>query len=130
MRNTSRARSARGIRPGVWLAWTVTGLVLIAIVVFSVLPTSAKEAGNTHTISIEGMRFLPSTVRIAPGDRVVFENNDLVPHTATSKPTGLFDSGVVEAGKSWTFVAHTAGTIRYGCTLHPTMEAEIVVVKQ
>ena len=101
--------------------------LLIAFAIMGAGPAFASDPGQIHTVTIEGMKFSPSTVRIRVGDKVVFENKDLFPHTATAKPARVFDSGIVKPGESWTFTPRTAGQIRYICTLHPMMEGEIVV---
>ena len=90
--------------------------LLIAFAIMGAGPAFASDPGQIHTVTIEGM-----------GDKVVFENKDLFPHTATAKPARVFDSGIVKPGESWTFTPRTAGQIRYICTLHPMMEGEIVV---
>jgi len=80
---------------------------------------------RTHTVVIEGMQFSPPALTVQRGDRVVWQNKDLVPHTATA--AGGFDSGTIEAGKAWTYVAGKPGTLAYLCTLHPTMKATLIV---
>jgi plastocyanin len=82
-------------------------------------------AAQTHTVVIEGMQFSPQALTVQHGDRIVWQNKDLVPHTATA--AGSFDSGTIEAGKSWSYVANKAGTLAYVCTLHPTMKATLIV---
>jgi len=81
---------------------------------------------NTHTVTIEGMRFQPETLTVAPGDSVVWVNKDLVPHTVTSEAGG-FDSQIIQAEKSWRFTARKKGDFAYICTLHPTMKAILQV---
>jgi len=93
----------------------VTGLALA-------LPVAAAQ---TRTISIEGMQFAPASFTVKQGDTVVWENRDMVPHTATAR--GAFDSGPIAAGKTWRLVAKKAGRFEYVCTLHPTMKATLVV---
>ena len=77
---------------------------------------------QTHTVTMENMRFEPQSVTVARGDTVVWVNKDLVPHTATSKAAG-FDSQVIQAGKSWRVTVRQRGDFAYLCTLHPTMTA-------
>ncbi len=87
---------------------------------------SAAAAPVTHTITIERMAFTPAEVTVHPGDRVVWVNRDLFPHTATA--TGrAFDSGSVAPDKSWSWRAGKAGAYDYLCTLHTTMKARILV---
>ncbi len=127
MRSTSSIPFAETMSVRGAIGWAICLLLLLAPVVLGVRAASAKDEGQTHTVVIENMKFSPGTLRVRPGDRVVFENKDLVPHTATAKPAGAFDSGLVAAGKSWTFIPQSAGTFHYACLFHPTMEGEVVV---
>jgi plastocyanin len=81
---------------------------------------------QTHTVTIEGMRFQPEVLTVAPGDTVVWVNKDLVPHTATSKAGG-FDSKDIQAEKSWTYTIQATGEFPYICTFHPTMKGVLRV---
>ena len=85
----------------------------------------APAAAETHTIAIENMRFTPNALTVRRGDRVVWRNNDLVPHTATAAK--VFDSGSIEPGKSWSATLRKAGTVAYVCTFHPGMTATLTV---
>lgn len=87
------------------------------------LPLAAGAA--THTVTIEGMQFVPATLGVKKGDRVVWKNKDVVPHTATAK--GGFDSRSIAAGKSWSHVARKPGRHEYVCSFHPGMKATLVV---
>ena len=78
-----------------------------------------------HTVVIDAMAFKPATLTIKMGDRVVFQNHDLVPHTATA--AGRFDSGVFQTSASWSVDLKTAGRYDYVCLLHPSMKAVLVV---
>ena len=98
------------------------GVILCTIVVFAV----DQRKPNTHTVSIEGMRFQPEALTAAPGDTIVWVNKDIVPHTATSK-TGSFDSKLIQVDKSWTYTVRTKGNFAYICTFHPTMKAMLRV---
>ena len=102
---------------------------LAALLVVGLPRAWAKEAPRIHIVVIEGMQFNPRTVRVREGEQVVFNNRDLFPHTATSKTkqANSFDSGMIKAGESWTFTPRAGDAIHYACTLHPTMEGEIVV---
>ena len=88
-----------------------------------VLPTVV--ASETHTVSVDGMRFEPETLTVRRGDTVVWHNKDIVPHTVTA--AGRFDSGQITAGASWSWTAGQAGRSEYVCTYHPGMKAAVVV---
>jgi plastocyanin len=80
---------------------------------------------DTHTVRIEGMQFVPATITAHAGDRIVWRNEDLVPHTATAR--GRFDSGAIAPGRSWEHEVPPPGRYDYVCTFHPGMKATLVV---
>ena len=104
-------------------------LVCAAVLVMSgALPEMAAAARKpvTHTVTIDASRFQPDTLTVTRGDTVVWVNDDLVAHTATSQP-GAFDSGLIAPGKSWKYKTKRAGEFAYTCTYHPTMMATLRV---
>ena len=85
-----------------------------------------SPAPRQHTVHIDGMAFVPAALHVKRGDRIVFVNQDLVPHTATAKD-GAFDSGRIAAGASWALTASRSGRVALVCAYHPTMTATLVV---
>jgi plastocyanin len=83
---------------------------------------------KTYTVTMEGMKFQPEVVTVAPGDTVVWVNTDLVAHTATA-PDGTFDSKLIAPDKSWKLTVRTPGDFAYVCTYHPTMKGTLRVGK-
>jgi plastocyanin len=75
------------------------------------------------------MAFHPDSVRVTAGDTVSWINQDIVPHTATSQHGAAlqWDTGQLAQGATGRFVARRAGTVRYTCTLHPTMHGVLVI---
>lgn len=72
------------------------------------------------------MQYSPAALSVHRGDRIVWMNKDLFPHTVTA--TGkVFDSGSIEPGGSWTYAANKGGEFSYGCTYHPTMKGSLRV---
>jgi plastocyanin len=100
-------------------------LPVVACAAVAALALPQLAAAETHVVTIEAMVIRPATLAVRPGDQVVWQNKDLVPHTATAQ--GRFDSGAIAAGKSWTWTAAGPGRIDYVCTFHPGMKAGIVV---
>jgi plastocyanin len=88
--------------------------------------SAADPKTRAHTVVIENMQFTPATLTVSTGERVVWVNKDLFPHTATADDK-TFDSKEIAANASWTYVAGKAGEYPYGCTLHPTMKARLIV---
>ncbi len=82
---------------------------------------------KTHRVTIEGMKFQPGVLTVDSGDTVVWVNQDLVPHTATSSEAGIFDSKLIAPDKSWKLTVRKKGDFAYICTYHPTMKATLRV---
>ena len=87
---------------------------------------AAHAAGKTHAVRIEGMKFVPERVEVAVGDTIVWTNKDIVPHSVTA-PEAKVESGELQQGKSFEFVAKKKGEMAYLCRLHPVMKGTVVV---
>ena len=100
------------------------GASLFAAVAGLEVPVGARAGGpRTHEFVIQGLRYLPETLKVRHGDVVVWINKDPFAHTVTA--AGAFDSGPIGAGRSWRFRARRAGSYRYVCTLHSNMAGTI-----
>src|SRR5215831_18335381 len=108
-----------------WL-WFAIALTAWSPGVFSAAEPKPEEKTRTYTITIEGMAYSPARLAVHRGDRIVWVNHDLFPHTATAAGK-QFDSGSIAQGAQWTFLAKKAGDYPYGCLFHPTMHGEIEV---
>ncbi|MEX3635014.1 cupredoxin family copper-binding protein [Paraburkholderia sp. BR14320] len=97
---------------------------LVCLMGVLVLHVDAMAA--TYVVVIEQMRFNPAALTVARGDRVVWINKDLFPHTATADAKA-FDSHDIAPDASWSYVATKGGRYAYSCTLHPTMHAVLNV---
>ncbi len=103
--------------------------VLIAVAGVSVLSACARDAAReerTHTVAIRGFQYAPASITVELGDTVVWQNQDIVPHTATAEGKGL-DTGSIGANASGRYVARAKGTYAYDCAFHPTMKGTLVV---
>ncbi len=83
---------------------------------------------STQTVLIENIKFNPDHLKIHPGDTVVWQNKDIVPHTVTDEQKH-FDSGGIQPGSSWKKKFKSAATISYKCLFHPGMKATLTVQK-
>jgi plastocyanin len=85
-------------------------------------PVAAGAGGST--VKMAGLAFAPSTLTVARGTTVVFDNDDTAPHTVTARSGGV-DSGVLDPGRQFSQVV-TDG-FDYFCSIHPSMTAKVVV---
>lgn len=72
------------------------------------------------------MKFIPAHLEARIGDEIIWRNQDLVPHTVTSKKH-KFASGAINGSKTWKLRVTQAGKFPYACDYHPMMQAEFVV---
>lgn len=114
----------------------LAALALIAAAGFPSLASAGRSANpgsapqKMVTVTIRAFKFEPATVTVNVGDTVEWKNDDIVPHTATAdgeaqKP--VFDSGTIQTGATWRYLARNKGTYNYICTLHPNMKGELIV---
>jgi plastocyanin len=89
--------------------------------------TSTVVAAVTQSaVTIAGFAFLPQTLTVAKGTTVTWTNNDSTTHTVTSD-SGVWDSGNLAPGKTFSFTFNQTGTFPYHCNIHSSMTAKIVV---
>lgn len=79
-----------------------------------------------HAVSITGFKFVPETITVAPGDRITWTNNDIVPHTATAMDKS-WDTGTIAKGKSKSLIVGGDYHADYFCRFHPKMKARAVL---
>ena len=76
--------------------------------------------------------YSPSTATISAGGKVIFDNIDTAPHTATSGsaangPDGIWDSSLIMANASYSVTLSDSGNYPYFCMVHPWMEGTVIV---
>ena len=92
-------------------------------------PPSSAGLVCARTITIENFRYSPSpTAKTAQADLLVicWHNEDGVNHTATSDG-GLFDTNAIAPGAEVGSTFYGAGTYRYHCEIHPSMDGRFNV---
>jgi plastocyanin len=104
----------------------------------------APAAGTTAITILQGASvqgspdYDPDKAQVPLGNKIVWDNQDTVPHTATSgsgpsdpNNAKLFDTGIITGGEKSKPVevkgAKQGDTIAYHCTVHPYMTAELTI---
>ncbi len=97
--------------------------------------TTVEESGFSLECAESGC-YTPVSAAVEVGGVVTMTNTDTTGvHTFTSgtvdgitpSPDGVFDSGVLMSGDSFTWTAETAGEVPYYCMLHTWMQGLILV---
>jgi plastocyanin len=89
-------------------------------------PTTAPATSGPK-VSVQDNIFKPGDIKVAVGDTVTFTNDGAIAHTVTATDGAEFDSGTLAPGKTFTFTADKAGTVKYVCTFHAGMQGTIEV---
>jgi plastocyanin len=107
-------------------------------------PTTPPEAGTTTIAILQGASaqgspdYDPDAAQVPLGNKIVWENQDTVPHTATSgddekdpEKGSLFDTNIISPNEKSKAIeladAKEGDTFNYFCTLHPYMTSELTI---
>jgi plastocyanin len=91
-------------------------------------PAPSGEAAKSEKVQIVEFSYEPDPVVVQAGGKVIWQNEDSAPHTATADD-GSFDTGTVEEGKLGSATFKEPGTFTYHCEIHPTMHGTVEVVE-
>jgi plastocyanin len=91
-------------------------------------PAPSGEASKSEKVDIVEFTYQPDPVVVQVGGKVIWQNQDTAPHTATADD-GSFDTGTIEKGKIGSEAFKEAGTFTYFCEIHPTMHGTVEVVE-
>lgn len=103
----------------------LAGACLLSTAVVGCHSPGDQTAPATDTVTISGMTFHPAELHIRKGDTVVWINNDIVSHDVTERPGKAWTSDTIATGNSWKKAI--SQNTDYFCSIHPTMEAKIIV---
>ena len=87
------------------------------VVIFAALGGVGARAATTVNVAIQSNSFSPAQVTINVGDTVTWTNSDSTVHNTISN-TGLWNSGTMGSGATFSHTFNQAGTFDYSCTIH------------
>ncbi|MEX0662763.1 MAG: plastocyanin/azurin family copper-binding protein [Balneolaceae bacterium] len=94
---------------------------------------NGTEEPAPNEVSMVGESFSPSTLEVEVGTTVTWENQSDLIHTVTSgsdrTADGLFDSGNLSEGQTFSYTFDEVGTFDYFCIPHEGMTGTITVVE-
>lgn len=111
--------------------WTGIVVLLVALALSAPVKMIAKnlpgdsaepDATASPTVTMAGLRFAPATLTVRKGTEVLFDNDDVAPHTVTADG-GDVDSGTLNPGASFKLAVDQP--FAYHCAIHPSMTAKI-----
>lgn len=104
----------------------LAGAAVVAAPTLAAATRAVAAPARTHTIIVDKMKFGPAPEGVRVGDTIVWVNNDMFRHTATSRASG-FDIDLPPRGGRGQVVMRSAGTVSYLCRFHPNMTGQITV---
>lgn len=93
------------------------------------LAASARVPSRTIEIKIANFTFQPAAVTIAPGTKVIWVNQDDIPHTVVSSDGKAIRSSALDTGDRYEFTFSQPGNYSYYCSVHPRMVGKVIVKK-
>ena len=121
----------------------IVGVVVLFRIGIVLVNAHISNAANTNTanlptqsgnviLTIFNEEFHPNIIVITSGSKITWVNHDPMAHTVTEGQHASpiqhgFNSGILPAGKSWSYVFSTPGTYLYTCEFHPNMNARVIV---
>jgi plastocyanin len=109
---------------------------LVAVVVFAGIAVAAvvtilyrqnqgaSPPAKANTVVMAQIAFNPKTLTAAKGSEIVSENKDVAPHDVTADDPKI-SSGTIAPGKTFRVVVQQP--FEYRCTIHPGMDAKVVL---
>jgi plastocyanin len=88
--------------------------------------TSTSSSPGANEVWMQNTAFTPSSITVAVNTTIKWTNKDGMTHTVTSN-TGLFDSGNISSGSTYSHQFTVAGTYPYKCTIHSSMTGTVIV---
>ena len=89
--------------------------------------TASSAPSGPAVVEIVDYIYKPAQITVPAGTTVEFTNQDSTPHTATSKRSGVFETGSIDTGKTGEVTLEEPGTYAYFCAFHPFMKGTITV---
>jgi len=84
--------------------------------------TEPKE----HRIRITKFKFIPDEIEVQIGDKVIWVNEDLAPHTATAKDSS-WTTGKLKRNDEEIVEISEGMSGSYFCKYHPNMKATLII---
>jgi plastocyanin len=86
---------------------------------------SVSAYAETKQVIIDKLVFSPNEVNAKVGDTIVWDNKDILAHTATASNKDW--DVMIGSKQTVSLVLKNAGSIDYFCKFHPNMKGRVVV---
>lgn len=101
----------------------LTLYLIASCLLFITCSKKPKGTPGENEIWLQYKLFQPSQLIVKSGTTVTFTNKDNANHSATNI-NGLFDSGKISSGQSYSFTFTKTGSYSFYCKYHSSVNAE------
>jgi len=91
--------------------------------------SEAQESNDVVSVGMKDIKFVPEKITAKVGQKIVWTNNEDVPHNVTATDGADFSSDTLQKDDTFDYTPKAAGTIKYVCTIHTGQNGEIEVTK-
>jgi plastocyanin len=88
-----------------------------------------QESNDIVSVGMKNIEFVPEKISVHVGQKIVWTNNEAIPHNVTATDGADFASDTLQKDQTFEYTPTKAGTIKYVCTIHSGQNGEITVTK-
>lgn len=88
-----------------------------------------QESDDVVGVGMKDIKFVPEKIAAQVGQKIVWTNNEAIPHNVTATDGADFASDTLQEDQTFEYTPTKAGTIKYVCTIHSGQNGEITVTK-
>jgi glucose dehydrogenase len=90
-------------------------------------PVQQQQALAVNNPRMVDFGYEPGWILVPPGTTVTWTQTGDQPHSATSDQPGVFDSGILNKGQTYSHQFNDEGSFDYFCIPHPFMRGKVIV---
>lgn len=91
--------------------------------------SEAQESNDIVSVGMKDIKFVPEHITAKVGQKIVWTNNESIPHNVTATDGADFASETMQKDDTFEYTPTKAGTIKYVCTIHSGQNGEIEVTQ-
>lgn len=109
---------------------SIVSFIFLVVILFAFVNCNGDDddpvTRGDNEIWMQNTAFVPGNLTVSVGTTVTWTNRDNMAHNTISND-GLWNSGTLNSGGTFSFTFTDEGTYGYVCTLHPGMTGLITV---
>lgn len=86
-----------------------------------------SKAPVTHHVAIKNFTFVPDSIVVTEGDKIVWTNTDGFPHNIVHSGSQEILSQTLDKGDEFSYIIHQE--LNYECGFHPSMQGNIQLLR-